>query len=319
MKNKQRIFFSVDVHGATAIWKKWLKIPSLHQVDILMLCGDLTGKLLVPIIKQGNGSYKAFYGGENKILQTEVEILKIEEKLAAEGAYTIHCDEPTINYLKGHPNEVESIIKKKAVGRVVEWLELLIDRVDTKKTRVIVMPGNDDDYCIDPAICSYADKGIEWCLDKIVNFEGIEMISLAHVNPTPWNTPREVTEKEINQMIENLMGKLKIPQKSIFNFHAPPHGTRIDLAPELNKDKKPVVKGGQLNFIHAGSKSIAEAIKRYQPMLGIHGHIHEAAGVEKIGNTICINPGSEYGEGILHGYIIEISTDKVENYWRVEG
>ena len=46
---------------------------------------------------------------------------------------------------------------------------------------------------------------------------------------------------------------------------------------------------------------------------GIHGHIHESRGTFKLGKTLCINPGSEYTEGILRGSLIELRGGKVRS------
>jgi len=314
-----KIFFSGDAHGAMKIWKKWVKIPDLYCVDVLMLCGDLTGKVLVPIIEQMDGTYKVYYLGEKLVLANNQEVKTIEDKLADVGEYSILCKQSVVDMLKTNPEAIEEVIKKKINERMQEWLELLIKQVDTSKTTVIVMPGNDDFYSIDPIIQSYYKQGIVWCLDNVIKIGGIEIISIAHSNPTPWNTPREATEAELSKMIENLVSKLHDPHNAIFNFHVPPYGTNIDRAPELGKDRKPVIISGRVNYIHAGSKMVRKAIEKYQPILALHGHIHESPGFEKIGNTVCINPGSEYSEGILRGYIIEIMNGTLKNYWKVEG
>ncbi len=319
MNKRHNVFFSTDVHGASSIWKKWLNAPTIYDVDILMLCGDLTGKVLIPIIDQADGTHKVFYSGKNLTVQTEHEIAVIEEKLANVGVYSIRCNLDKIEQLKSDQGEVEAIIKEKAKDRLIEWLELLTKKIDLNKVKVIVMPGNDDDYGIDPVIRFYSDKGVIWCLDNVIELGSLELISLAHVNPTPWDTAREANEKQIAEMINNLVKKLSNPRNAIFNFHAPPFNTRIDLAPQLDKNKKPVTSGGQICNTHAGSKSVRKAIENFQPLLGLHGHIHEAAGVDIIQDTICINPGSEHSEGILHGYVIRIFNNMVENYWRVEG
>jgi len=203
--------------------------------------------------------------------------------------------------------------------RVAEWMEMLIDHVDLSKVDVVVMPGNDDDWEIDGVIQSFGDRGIVWCLDGPVDVLGIPMISLDYVNPTPWDTPREDSDKGLAKRIAKLVRQLEDPSRSIFNFHAPPFGTRLDLAPELDARQKPVTVAGQVNFVHVGSKAVRDAIAKHQPLLGLHGHIHESYGHEKIGRTPVVNPGSEYGEGILRGYVIEIEDGNVTNHWKVEG
>jgi Icc-related predicted phosphoesterase len=145
------------------------------------------------------------------------------------------------------------------------------------------------------------------------------MISLDYVNPTPWDTPREDSEKGLAKRIRKLVELLDDPAAAIFNLHAPPYGTMLDLAPELDANKKPVTVAGQVNFVHVGSKAVLEALEKYQPMIGLHGHIHESSGDDKVGRTVVVNPGSEYGEGILRGYIVDIEDSRVVNQWKVEG
>jgi Icc-related predicted phosphoesterase len=66
-----------------------------------------------------------------------------------------------------------------------------------------------------------------------------------------------------------------------------------------------------------GSTAVREAIERQRPLLGLHGHVHESAGVEKIGRTVCINPGSDYGDGILRGAIVELDRDRGVRNWQL--
>jgi len=116
----------------------------------------------------------------------------------------------------------------------------------------------------------------------------------------------------------------KVPDmtKAIFNFHDPPNDSTLDTCPELDwstDPPEPIVKAGQIVMHGAGSKSVRKAIEKYQPMLGLHGHIHESRGVVKIGRTTCINPGSEYGEGFLRGCIVNVSAGNVESFQMTNG
>ena len=314
-----KLFFSVDVHGANSVWRKWLRIPELYGVDALLLCGDLTGKSLVPFIEKGNGKYNAYYFGKNWTLESGKETDEMEKRVQDAGAYTLRCNPDRIKELQNNPGQVEELMMQMIKNRIHQWMEMLINKIDLSKVDVIVMPGNDDDWEIDDVIRSFGDKGVPWCLDNVTDVLGIPTISLDYVNPTPWDTPREDKEKGMKKRIKKLVKKLDDPSQSIFNFHAPPHGTMLDLAPELDVNKKPVTVAGQVNFVHVGSKAVTEAIEKYQPLMGLHGHIHESNGNDKIGNTTVVNPGSEYGEGILRGYIIEIKNNKIINNWKVEG
>lgn len=315
----QKIFFSVDVHGANSVWRKWLKVPEMYDVQALLFCGDLTGKSLVPFIKEKNGTHKAFYFGKNFTLRTDNEIKEMEKRIKDAGAYTMRTDPDEVEELQKNPKKVESLMLDMIKKRLDNWMQQLLDTIDVQQVDAIVMPGNDDDFLADDVISSYRSEGIVWCLDEVVDIVGIPMISLDYVNPTPWDTPREDSERGMKKRIKKLVQKLDNPSSSIFNFHAPPHGTMLDLAPELDTNKKPVTIAGQVNFEHVGSTAVYHAIEKYQPLIGLHGHIHESYGHDQIGNTPVVNPGSEYGEGILRGYIIEVDGGLINNYWKVEG
>jgi Icc-related predicted phosphoesterase len=314
-----KCFFSVDVHGAESVWRKWLKVPEIYGVDAMLLCGDLTGKSLVPLIDQGGGTFNAFYFGRNWELRGESEVAEMEKRIQDAGAYTLRCSPEEVESLQDDPARVEKMMMNMITDRIAKWMEMLLDTVDVGKIDTIVMPGNDDDREIDEVIKSFGDRGIRWCLDGVTEVLGAPMISLDYVNPTPWDTPREDSEKGLAKRIRKLVELLDDPAAAIFNLHAPPYGTMLDLAPELDANKKPVTVAGQVNFVHVGSKAVLEALEKYQPMIGLHGHIHESSGDDKVGRTVVVNPGSEYGEGILRGYIVDIEDSRVVNQWKVEG
>ncbi|MEA1993131.1 MAG: phosphoesterase [Euryarchaeota archaeon] len=313
-----RMFFSVDAHGSTVVWRKWVSVPSFHNADMLLLCGDLTGKALVPLIEQKDGKYSTHYFGRKWTLSTEQEVEDMEKRLADSGTYAFKTTNDEIAEMRGDRDLVDKKIEEAICNRLREWFDLLLEKVDPEKVQLMAMPGNDDEFYVDSVIKEYEDKGIIWCLDEPVDIGGFECISYAHVNPTPWNTDREKPEEELRKDIDNLVDKLDNVEKSIFNFHAPPYGTRLDLAPKL-KNLKVQTTGGEVEMEHVGSKAVYEAEKEYQPMIGLHGHIHESYASEVIGNTPVVNPGSEYGEGILRGFIIELDENGVDKYWKVEG
>jgi len=62
-------------------------------------------------------------------------------------------------------------------------------------------------------------------------------------------------------------------------------------------------------MIPVGSTAVRDAIKRWQPMLGLHGHIHESKAAQKIGATMCLNPGSDYSADVLRGAIVDFAQD----------
>jgi hypothetical protein len=68
-----------------------------------------------------------------------------------------------------------------------------------------------------------------------------------------------------------------------------------------------------------GSTAVLNAIEKHQPLLGLHGHIHESRAIQQIGRTLCINPGSQYTKGILGGVVIFFKKDRIKDYMFVSG
>jgi len=145
--------------------------------------------------------------------------------------------------------------------------------------------------------------------NRIVRIGDHEMLSVGWSNHTPWDTPRECSEEELEARIDALAAQIEDMETAIFNIHVPPYGTGLDDAPELDENLKPVQGGKVMKPV--GSTAVRDAILEHQPLLALHGHIHESRGIQKLGRTTCINPGSVYGEGTLQGVIVELAPEEV--------
>jgi hypothetical protein len=111
-----------------------------------------------------------------------------------------------------------------------------------------------------------------------------------------------------------VIAKLEAPAASIFNFHCPPYATGIDSGPKLGADFRVTAGAGGVEMVPVGSTACRDAIERHQPLLGLHGHLHESRGTYKLGRTLCVNPGSEYTEGVLRGALFELKKGKVKSH-----
>ncbi len=95
-------------------------------------------------------------------------------------------------------------------------------------------------------------------------------------------------------------------------LHAPPYDTQLDVAPKI--DWETLTVQGQ-DSAHVGSTAVKEVIEQVQPILSLHGHIHESRAAVRIGRTLAVNPGSSYVEGTLSGCLIELDgKKKLKNY-----
>ncbi|UCD99805.1 MAG: metallophosphoesterase [Chloroflexota bacterium] len=318
-----RLYFATDVHGSERTYRKFLNAGKFYEVDVLVMGGDITGKLLVPIIDEGNGNYRATLQGEVERLTTQDELEKLEDRLRTLGFYFKTMKEDEFKHLQENPTAVDELFHEQAKNRLSDWIDLAESRLKGTGIRCFVTGGNDDDPEVLEVMKRENTEAFIACEGEAVMVDSSHsMISVGFSTYTPWDTPREVSDEELGDMIEEMIAKVQEPGKSIFNFHDPPNDSTLDTCPKLDWDTDPptpIVEAGQIVMHGAGSKSVRKAIETYQPLLGLHGHIHESQSVAKIGKTTCINPGSEYGEGVLRGCIVIMNEGNIEGYQMTRG
>jgi len=315
---KSRVFFITDVHGSTRCFKKFLNAAKFYKANILVLGGDLTGKVLIPIVDQGDGAYRCTYEGNELSLRNRKEVDEVVAKADDAGLYTRIMTRNEFDEVSADPRNVTATFNKAMLDRVTAWMHLAEERLGNTDVKCYISPGNDDLFDVDPLLssssCVINPEG------RVVSIDGEhEMITLGYTNHTPWHSPREVDEEELGRMIESLAAGVKNMRTAIFNIHVPPINTPIDRAPMVDENLKVVARSGQVQMISAGSTACRAAIEKHQPMLGIHGHIHESHGFVMIGKTLCANPGSDYGEGVLRGFLTEIEGDRIKSHMLTTG
>jgi Icc-related predicted phosphoesterase len=128
-----------------------------------------------------------------------------------------------------------------------------------------------------------------------------------------------MTEDDLRAVFARLGAELGDAGTAIFNLHPPPYDSGLDEAPVLDQNLQVQSAAGQAKMSPVGSHAVREALERFQPLLGLHGHIHESAGFRKIGQTLAINPGSDYGTGVLNGVLVTLEPKKVKAYQFVRG
>jgi Icc-related predicted phosphoesterase len=313
---KIRLIFATDIHGSETVWRKFLNTAKVLGLDALVLSGDMTGKVVVPIVKRPDGKYDAALHGNPYVLSEE-EIPEFSKKcrLVSYIPYITTPEDATV--YETDKEKREKLFEKLELEVVKLWLDLIPEKVP-KNCKVVISPGNDDKFAIDGIIrsCPSVTFGEEEVVELDMEHE---VACCGWVNPTPFHSPRECSEEELYQKLDATVSKVKNLRTAIFAFHCPPFGGIIDVAPMLDKDLRPIVMGGTQVTAPVGSKAVKKIIEKHQPLLGLHGHIHESPGSVKIGRTLCMNPGSEYGEGIFKGFLVELEDDKIMKLQKIEG
>jgi len=313
-----RVYLATDVHGSEMCFRKFVNAGKFYKADVAVLGGDLTGKMIVPIVEQSDGTYRANYMDAEHIMKTPEEVCRMEETIRLSGFYPYHTRPGEIEELNANPARVDDLFTRLMVETMERWVRIAEENLKDTGIKCFVMPGNDDRFEIDSVI--EESDYVANPEGKVVSIGGpYEMISTGYVNITPWNAPRDIPEEELAKKIEEMAFQVKDMGKCVFNFHCPPYDSEIDAAPKLDETLKPILLGAQMVMIPAGSRAVRSAIERHQPLLGLHGHIHESRGAIKIGKTLCLNPGSEYTEGILRGTIINLGEKGVRSHLFVTG
>ena len=308
------VYYASDIHGSDRLWRKFVNAGPFYGADVLVMGGDLAGKAVLPIVRQNGGYIARELDGERVFGDDELDA--VETRIRNLGFYPLITTDEELDEAHGDREAVDALFRRAMEQSVRGWIALAQERLAGTGIALYVMLGNDDEPHLKDVL---AETGID-CEDEIVELpEGFQMISCGWANPTPWHSPRELPEDELEQRIEKFAERVDSAH-AVFNLHVPPIRTTLDKAPELDETLKPVVRGGAVSVVSVGSEAVRNVIERHQPPLALHGHIHEARGVAKVGRTVCINPGSEYAEGVLHGALAVLDRKKgLRNYQLVSG
>jgi Icc-related predicted phosphoesterase len=310
------LFFATDVHGSELCWKKFINAGKFYKAGTIILGGDMTGKAIVPIIAQGGGKHKVTLLDQETILESQEDVEKMVATIQNRGYYPYITNPDEVQSISATQGRSDELFLSEALATMRRWMEYADTRLEGTGMRCFVCPGNDDMHEIDEVIRQ--SRHVELAEGRIIQLdERHEMINSGWSTPTPWNTHREESEDQLRQRIQVMLDQLKSVKDSVWNLHDPPYGSGLDDAPELTKDMRPAYAGRSL--VPVGSHAVLELIDQYQPLLTLHGHVHEGKGTRKYKRTLCINPGSMYEQGILHGAVIELKADKVGNYLLTTG
>jgi Icc-related predicted phosphoesterase len=308
-----RILYGSDFHGAEAVFRKFLSSGIQYKANALMVGGDVTGKAMIPVIHRGGGRYEAHLFGADRKASTPDELLGVKKAISQVGFYPIVLEKEEADELEGDPAKMGARFEQEMCQRVREWMQLAEEKLTPHKITLYFMAGNDDLYSIDKVVEEF--KSIRD--PDMRHFEmdgGYEVVGLSNANMTPWHCARDIEEEELTKKLDTLAGMIQKPERTIAIIHVPPIGSGLDTCPDLDKNLKIITQGGQVVMKSAGSPAVRAFIEKVQPMLTLHGHIHESPGHVRNGRTLMINAGSEYAEGIMKAAIVNLEDGKVKGH-----
>jgi Icc-related predicted phosphoesterase len=309
-----KVFFATDLHGSEMCWRKFLNAAKFYDADVLICGGDMTGKAMIPIVEE-NGHYTVTIASDRQVVSAG-EVGNIESQIRRRGYYPLHVTPERLQELDENADVRKETFQQVMLDGVRRWMDMASEKLRGSGVRIFVCPGNDDEMEVDDVVRE--SDMVELGEGRMVEIDGFTMISTGWSNHTPWNTHREETEELLGERIEAMAKQIPDPTRAIFNLHCPPYRSGLDEAPAIDSDLKLMHGGRALRPV--GSTAVRQAIDKHQPLLSLHGHIHESKGAVKLGKTLSINPGSAYEEGILMAAVINLDAKKgIKSYQLVNG
>ncbi len=236
-----KVFFATDIHGSEICWRKFLNAAAFYKADMVILGGDVTGKVMIPILASSPGHWEVTFGGQRVQLETQAELDDIKRKIRDRGYYPAVMSGDELDSLK----EEDGSIDRRFTQEMTKGLEMWLDMADSKlrggEIPCILNGGNDDIWEIDDII--EASPSVSFAESKVLDIGGFYLASMGWTNPTPWNTFREAPEDVLATKIEAVVSSIPDMSRAVFNFHAPPYGTGLDEAPALDENMRPMLGG----------------------------------------------------------------------------
>ncbi len=317
MSGQLSLFYASDIHGSERVFRKFLNAAKFYKVQAVVFGGDLTGKAMIPFVETSPGVYEAEVSGTVHVVSDGTALAELEQFVRDTGSYPYRTTLEEMEALQSDPGLVTKVFNRAMLQTAEKWVTLADERLRTAGIPALMMPGNDDE----PEVKKILAQG-DWITDaedKLVDLNGYQVISFGWATTTPWHSPREISDAELGSRLDALAAQLDPDEPAIFNFHDPPARSGLDMAYAMTRDMKVEMAGGQPMLAPVGSTSVRHLIERVQPVLSLHGHIHESRAARKIGRTVAINPGSAYTEGLLQGVIVTIKGRKVTAQQLVTG
>src|SRR5579872_2674924 len=304
------LYFASDLHGSTRCFRKFVNATQVYKPAVLVLGGDVAGKAIQSIVRGPNGLWRCRFVGHHYELSEGSELAELERLIADHGYYSYRAEPGELEAMEAG-GTLEDLFLRLMRERLAEWLDFADTRLRPKGVPLYLMLGNDDP----PQLADLLDQA-PWGVHaegKVVQLDDEhEMISWGYANTTPWHSYREQNEQQLAAAYAEMADKLEHPERAVFNLHPPPYNTQLDDAPALDGDLRVQAVLGQVQYRAVGSTAVKDIETKYQPLLGLHGHIHESSGIRRLGKrkSVIINPGSDYSTGALNGALITLDRDK---------
>lgn len=311
-----RIFFATDLHGSELCFKKFIRARDFYGVDALFLGGDYSSKSIAICVKR-RGSWSVELPSERIVLSSIEAVRRFRSDFEKSGALTAMVSDDEWKEIATDRAGQAALFERALLAQLTQWAALARDLLLNSGVSVYQIPGNDDPYYSDAVFSQPPFVPLD--RRHVLIEDQLAVLGLGGSNPTPWHTVREYEDRELEAAIVNSAQSDLSHYPLILFAHPPPLSSGLDDAPALRQDLSYDMVAGVPLRTPVGSEAVRRAINNLQPILGLFGHVHEARGYNRIGRTLCVNPGSVYATGRLLGCTVTIADGKVLDFQFTEG
>ena len=124
-----RLFFASDFHGSQRIFRKFINAAKHYEAHVLVMGGDVVGKLAIPVIREANGGFRAHLMGKTERLEGADDLKRFEDRLGTLGYYSKIMDDDEYQALRSDPVAVDRLFHELARERLASWIDLAETRL----------------------------------------------------------------------------------------------------------------------------------------------------------------------------------------------
>ena len=141
-----KIFFVTDLHGSNVCYRKFLNALKVYNVDVGILLGDLTGKMLIPLIDKPGGGWMTTFMGQQTEVTTQEELDKLKKTIEMVGYYWVHLSHDEFDSYKADKQKLDTLFNQLMLQRMKQWITLADERLAGSPYKVYMAAGNDDQH-----------------------------------------------------------------------------------------------------------------------------------------------------------------------------
>lgn len=147
-----RVFFESDIHGSERCFFKFINAAKAYNAGILILGGDMTGKMIVPIVEQTDRSHRCELFGNDVQITSEDEVTKLEKTIRNSGYYPYRTNESEMVELQADGGKVNAVFIRLMCESITRWVQIANHRLADTNSVCYISPGNDDRFEIDACL-----------------------------------------------------------------------------------------------------------------------------------------------------------------------